>query len=592
MPGTDTIIQGALDRRNLPALFAALPLLRELEDAYVRELAQEIEWFSLPGGATLYLAGQPSDALYVIVNGAFGIYAGQEGGGGAQHVGQIAAGETAGDVELLTGKPRATTLVALRDSEVARIPRATFESLIERHPRVLQHVARGLAARIEALERPAAQRARTPRTFAIVPHDASTHAGEFGQSLLECLRHFGRSDFVSRTQASEQTSHWFHRVERANDFVLYLTEPRSTNWSKLCLRQADVALLVARASDTAMPWKALDGANARKVEIVLLHDPGDEPHACKDWLDMQPCRRVHHVYTSQDVARVARLLTGRAVGLVLSGGGARGFAHIGVMRALTEARIAVDAIGATSIGAIIGAGFAAGWSYEEVTERMRRCFVTTNPLNDYTLPLISLFAGRKVSRLMQREFGDLNIEDMPLPYYCVSANLTSGQSTVHRRGTLWVWLRAAVAIPGVLPPVFARGQVHVDGATLNNLPVDVMRDVMEGTIIGVDAGGDRTFESNLEMTEVPPLWKAIRLVSGRGPRINIVRILLRAGMMNSTTTSLGQRELADLVLRPPLERIDLLDWHAFDRAIEIGYQHASEAIVKSRGDLTALRSSA
>jgi NTE family protein len=93
------------------------------------------------------------------------------------------------------------------------------------------------------------------------------------------------------------------------------------------------------------------------------------------------------------------------------------------------------------------------------------------------------------------------------------------------------------------------------------------------------------------MTEVPPLWKAIGLVSRRGPRINIVRILLRAGMMNSTITSLGQRELADLVLRPPLERIDLLDWHAFDRAIEIGYQHASEILNKSGGSLTALRTS-
>jgi len=298
---------------------------------------------------------------------------------------------------------------------------------------------------------------------------------------------------------------------------------------------------------------------------------------------------VHHVYDKNDVARVARLLTGRGVGLVLSGGGARGFAHIGVMRALREAGISVDAIGATSIGAIVGAGFAAGWDHAEVIERMRRCFVSTNPLSDYTLPLIALYAGRKVSRLMRAEFGDIGIEDLRLPFYCVSANLTTGQSAVHRRGRLWVWLRAAAAIPGVLPPVFAHGQAHVDGATLNNLPIDVMREDLDGAIIGVDAGADPTFECNLEMTELPPLWKALRLVSRGGPRINIVRILLRAGMMNSATTSLGQRELADLVLRPPLERIDLLDWRAFDRAVEIGYRHAAEALARCRGDITVLR---
>ncbi len=588
MPGTDTIIQGALDRRNLPALFAALPLLKELDDAYVRELAQEIEWFSLPGGATLYAAGQAAAELYVIVNGAFGVYAGQAMGG-AQHVGKIAAGEIAGAVELLTEKPRSNTLVALRDSEVARISRDTFARLMTDHPRTIQHVARGLAARIEVLERPAAQRVRTPRTFAVVPHDASGQAAQFGQSLLECFRGFGRCELVSSAQAHEQTSHWFHRIERANDFVMYLTDARTTNWTKLCLRQADVVLLVANASQPAERWKALDGASARHVEIVLLHDSSARSHVAGDWLDTQPCRRIHHVYGKEDVARVARLLAGRGLGLVLSGGGARGFAHIGVVRALREAGIHVDAIAATSIGAIVGAGFAAGWSHAEMVERMRRCFVETNPLSDYTLPLISLFTGRKVSRLMRGEFGDIPIEDLRLPYYCVSANLTTGQSTVHTRGTLWVWLRAAVAIPGVLPPVFVRGQAHVDGATLNNLPIDVLREAMDGAIIGVDAGADRTFECNLDMTEVPPLWKALRLVSGGGPRINIVRILLRAGMMNSATTSLGQYELADLVLRPPLERVDLLDWRAFDRAVEIGYRHTAETLAKGVGETTALR---
>ena len=291
--------------------------------------------------------------------------------------------------------------------------------------------------------------------------------------------------------------------------------------------------------------------------------------------------------TMSAARRIARLITGRALGRVLSGGGARGFAHIGVLRALRDANMPVDAIGGTSIGAIIAAGYAAGWDCEEMVMRMRRSFVDTNPLNDYTLPLVSLVAGRKVRRLLQREFGDIDIENLQLPYYCVSANLTTSQSAVHRRGKLWFWLSASVAIPGVLPPVFSEHQIHVDGATINNLPVDAMRKQLRGSVIAVDVGADRTFESGPEMTEVPALWKIPIWLYQRQFKINIMQILWRSGMINSTATTVGQRELTDLLLRPPLENIDMLDWQAFDRAIELGYRHAVRTIEQHRDRLTA-----
>jgi NTE family protein len=219
--------------------------------------------------------------------------------------------------------------------------------------------------------------------------------------------------------------------------------------------------------------------------------------------------------------------------------------------------------------------------------RMRRSFVDTNPLNDYTLPLISLVAGRKVRRLLQREFGDVDIENLPLPYFCVSANLTTGQSAVHRRGKLWSWLRASVAIPGVLPPVFDQRQIYVDGATINNLPVDVMREQLRGSIIAVDVASDRTFETDPDITEVPALWKMPLWLRKQHSKINIMQLLWRAGMINSKATTVCQRELTDLLLRPPLEDIDMLDWHAFDRAIELGYRYAARELEQNRDLLNA-----
>jgi NTE family protein len=204
--------------------------------------------------------------------------------------------------------------------------------------------------------------------------------------------------------------------------------------------------------------------------------------------------------------------------------------------------------------------------------------VTRNPIGDYTLPLVSLASGGRVVRLLRAEFGDLHIEDLPLPFFCVSANLTNGQAAVHRRGMLWLWLRAAVSIPGVLPPVFTEKQVHVDGATINNLPVDFMRESMEGAIVAVDVAADRMFETSAEMSEVPPAWRLWSWLRRDRPRVNIVQVLLRCGMINSAAATIAQRALADLVVKPPLERIDLLDWKAFDRVVELGYRHASEVL--------------
>lgn len=247
----------------------------------------------------------------------------------------------------------------------------------------------------------------------------------------------------------------------------------------------------------------------------------------------------------------------RGVGLVLSGGGARGFAHLGIIRALREAKVPIDYLGGASIGAIIAAGVAMDWSDEEMQLRYRRSFVATNPVNDYTFPLLALTRGKKVSRLLEREYGDVQIEDLRHPCFCVSANLTTGRLFEHRAGRLSHALRAAVAIPGVMPPVFHEDGVLVDGAAINNLPVDVMQGHAPGFVIGCDVGADRNFGER---------------------RVNIFQVLMHAGMVNSTSAERAQRELADVLLKPPLVNIDLLNWQAFDAAIKAGYDHARNVL--------------
>jgi NTE family protein len=410
-----------------------------------------------------------------------------------------------------------------------------------------------------------------------VPQSFDVDAGGFATEFVKALARFGRAELVWSVRGATHTSHWFHRIESANDFVVYVADPTLTPWSALCVRQADSLVLLAGADAEPAGWAALPGLgtsnmSAQRAELVLLHDETIKPGAAARWLARFNLPH-HHVTGSQDIAHVARLLTGRANGIVLSGGGARGFAHIGIVKALREAGIGIDLVGGTSLGGIMGAAVAAGWSIEEMTARFRRSFVDVNPIGDYTLPVVALTSGRRVSRLLHMGFGDIAIEDLPLPFFCVSSNLTTGHSEVHRRGELWRWLRASVAIPGVLPPVMNNGEVLVDGATMNNLPVDVMRELGRGPVIGCDVGTDRAFTAIGDEMDMPPIWQIGSWLQRRKRRPNIIRILLRAGMVNSTATTLAHREKTDLLLQPPLAQVDMLNWKAFDRAIALGYEY-------------------
>jgi NTE family protein len=377
---------------------------------------------------------------------------------------------------------------------------------------------------------------------------------ELANRLVAELARGGSAELVWDARASMHTSEWFNRIEELNDYVVYVAGPAESAWTRQCCRQADVILLAARARARPQPWPASISAaigRGARIELALLHEGTFQTGAATRWLKPLPVSSHHHLIDAADLSQVARLLTRRGVGLVLSGGGARGFAHLGIIRALREARIPIDFVGGVSIGAIIAAGVAMGWSDEEMRLRYRRAFVDTNPINDYTFPLVALTRGRKVSRLLAREYGDVLIEDLRHPFFCVSTNLTTGRVFEHRDGPVSHALRASVAIPGVMPPVFQGDDVLVDGATINNLPVDVMQRHTPGLVIGSDVSADRGHR--------------------RKQRINIIQILMHAGMVNSAASAAAQRSLADVLLKPPLDNVDLLNWQAFDRAAEAGY---------------------
>jgi NTE family protein len=550
--------------------------LRDVPAAALEALAAGAVHFSLPAGDVLFETGSTPEGVYLLASGRLGVRV----GGSPAFTAEIERGELVGEAGWLLAEPRSATVVALRDSELLLLPHSVLESVAARFSRFALALAQLCARRLRR-SNVANRGGRRARVFALVPASGEIDAIEFAERLVDELNRAGRTELVWDVRALTHTSAWFGRLEEQNDYVLYVADPLDTGWTRQCCRQADVLLALAEAGAAPGSWpsslaRAVD--RGARVELALLHDDGFTAGAAARWLKSLPTAQHHHIVDANDLGRLARLLTRRGVGLVLSGGGARGFAHLGAIRALREERVPIDFVGGASIGSIIAAGVAMGWNDEEMELRYRRSFVTTNPVNDYTFPLVALTRGRKVSRLLQREYGEVRIEDLRLPYFCISANLTSGRALEHREGVLWQALRASVAIPGVMPPVFLGNDVLVDGAAINNLPVDVMHAHAPGLVIGCDAGADHSFPAAVSPADAPPLWRFFARGRGGKPRVNIFQILMHAGMVSSIAGLDARRTLADLMLRPPLANIDLLDWHAFDRAIEAGYRHTRQAL--------------
>ena len=583
--GRETVYPESLRER-----LRGFPLLADVGDAALRRLLSEANWFGLPGGMLLRRDGENDRALFLVVTGSLGVFVDDEKGS-KRLVAHIPAGETVGEMSLISGEDsHSAQLVALRDTELLRISPEGFESLITRHPLVMMNLMRVLVKRLqETTQRPAD--AARPRTFALIPLQEGLGDEPIARRVASVLVQMGSKAAVLDANSAEQSAEWFNAFEAAHDIVFYRGDAPDSAWTQLCLRQADRILLLAQ-SDKPLPLRPLDLPAFKEratglPELLLLHRSGKAEELPEHFALRSGLFESHHhirAHNMDDIRRLARFISGRAIGLVLAGGGARGFAHIGVIKALMESGVPFDNLGGTSMGGIIAAGIALEWNLDELVARMREVFVASNPLSDYTIPLIALVRGKKVSDLLRENFGDVRIEEMPRPFFCVSSDLTSGRIHVHRAGPLWRALRASVALPGILPPVTHHGHLLVDGGVMNNLPVDVMAQRQPGPIIASDVTGELDIRVTDERYGERPWWWLLWQRMRGTP--SIVSILMRSGTVGSEAQRRLVRDKADYMFEPPLPDIGLRDWKKFDQAVAEGYEHARMMIEKNGVPLT------
>jgi predicted acylesterase/phospholipase RssA len=383
-------------------------------------------------------------------------------------------------------------------------------------------------------------------------------------------------------------------LERDYRMVIYEASSESPAWARRCARQADRVLAVAMGDgipqDSRIEPSFFDAISERgsaSVDLVLLHTDGTlRPQSTAAWLALFPFGAHHHVRLTSpaDFARLGRRLAGRAVGVVLGGGAARAYGHIGVLRALEESGVPIDYLGGTSAGALIAAQYAYGYSCDEIIELNRRGLASRLLLKELTIPLVALLNSKQVKRSLALSFGDAGIENLWLPFFCVSTNLTRAELTVHRDGSIARWVRASLSIPGVLPPVLSpTGDLLVDGAVLNNVPVDVMRSHVNGPTIGVDVSPTERLVFGHTHRETIPSWRHLlrdlgQLETSRPP--TLLSILHRTMLLASETQRVRARSQADLYLCPPLDRFDMFDWRALDQIVAAAHEHALREVEK------------
>lgn len=583
--------------RFLPGLFGPLA-----GDA-IQEIERMFRWFRLARGDRLFSQGDAGDALYLLVSGRLQAVV-EEAGGHRRTVGEIVPGETVGEMALLTGEPRSASVVAVRDSVLQVCDRADFECLIDRHPQFLKHLSGILVRRLRQANQPATRRGGR-MTLAVVPLHEGPDLRGFVDAFVRALEEAGTVLHLDGERiASRMDSHvrggedglrdlrllpWFEEQEMLHDMVVYEADPDTGPWTSRCARQADRIILVADADRDPAPGEIeqsvrgwLEGAQV-PFHLVLLHPPDrTKPQNTRAWLDARRLARHHHVRRDRaaDAARVARLVTGRGLGLVLSGGGARGLAHIGVVRALVDMGIPIDAIGGTSAGAALGCQYAMGFDWKEMRDATWREFVERRPFKSYTLPIYSLVGQAGIDLACRSVTGDMDIADLWVPFFCISCDLSTGEKVLHYKGPLWKAVRASISLPGIVPPVLDGRRLLVDGGVLDNVPEQEMKEFCGGPVIAVDVSSSDRIQMNYEFESLPSPWRV--LWNRLNPFATPLRVpsLFEVMVRTATVSDAGQRawvdEVADIVLRPPVGSFGLLEFSAVDAIVETSYAYSME----------------
>ncbi len=479
---------GSADELDL----SGLPLFATLPDAALHRLERATRVLDLPAGTVLIRQGEPAGSAFIVRTGRLEVLVGDT------VVRELGPGQVLGELALLTGEPRSATVRARRDTTVVEIPREALEDVLATDPSAARFVLGQVADRLRTLGAggaapPPPERVSVLAVVGLGSSVAAADVAAVGEALHRRLRQHLRVATPGVVGPDGLA-----RAERDHDRVLLVAASSAADpdaaWRDFCLRQADAVVLVANGADP-VPDSGPSPAPARQPDLVLLGGP-PTPAQRAAWVAVTDAWQLTLV--AGDLATglrpVADRLAGRSLGLALAGGGARAFAHVGVLRELEEAGLHVDRVTGASIGAVIAGVHATGADGATLEEACYAEFVRRRPFSDYRLSGRSLARGRRVRTAMERHYGvDTVLEGLPRQLSVVSVDLVSRTRQVHRRGNLLDAALASVRLPVLFAPLAQDdGRLLVDGGVLDNLPTDLLVQRDEGPVVAVTigSGGD------------------------------------------------------------------------------------------------------
>lgn len=628
--------------------------------AFVRQMDFAIDWMAVEAGRALYRQADRSDCTYIVLNGRLRSVI-RKANGKKELVGEYGRGDLIGVVEALTRQPRATTMHAVRDSELAKLPEGTLNNIKRRYPQVVTRLIHLLGQKIlgnlqqvhgpfpgSSLGLSTASSADVTNptsnlsTVAVLPVCDEVPISAFAMELTHALNAIGptllmTSDIIrQRLGASAldsiheyRLSAWLAQQEDLHRIVLYQTDYSMTPWTQRCIRQADCILIVGlgdQEPSLGLLEQMLENTAVRALkQLILLHkEDGPSPSRTVEWLNMRSwCSGHFHIKCPRrifsrrnlqkltelyenvfqkpvdrhsDFSRLARILTGNTIALVLGGGGARGCSHVGVIKAMEESGIPVDIVGGTSIGSFIGALYAEERSAVGTKQRAKEWANAMNSVFktvlDLTYPITSMLSGSAFNTSIADVFEDKQIEDLWIPYFNVTTDITASAMRVHKDGSLWRYVRASMSLSGYLPPLCdpKDGHLLMDGGYTNNLPADIAKTMGAKTVIAIDVGSrDETDLCNYgdSLSGWWLLWKRLNPWAEKVKVPDMSEIQSRLAYVSCVRQLEVVKSSAYCeYIRPPIDRFKTMDFGKFDEIYNLGYQYGKVVFGNwNRGDI-------
>jgi len=562
-------------------------LFKNFSPEDIKEILEQSEFVDLEPGEYLIEQGDDSTTLYFLLSGR--LRSTFKKGSSIKVLGDVGAGEPVGELAFFSGNPRSASVLAVRKSKALALSKAGFQKVVSHRPSFARRVNQFIISRLNrnALE---VHKQVPPKNVAVIKLDPEADFSAWSERMLEYFEDLPLNlniyDQSENPQESSET--FFESLDNNEDLNIMVVDQNDLEWSKKSLIYADLVIVATAFADSPKLKpieKKLDiyqeGLLGKKVYLLMLHEDGSQvPKGTSKWLKHRNVNLAIHLRKNNegDIGRFCRILTHKANGLVLGGGGAKGFAHIGVVKAMKEKGIPIDFIGGTSAGALYGLTMSfCGFDMEQVEAICEDSVNKKITSKDLDVPLISIMSGKKLTRFIKQIFKKRDIEDIWINSFCVSANFTKAELTVHEQGEIWRRVRASISIPGIFPPVVIDNYLHVDGAVMDNLPIDPMYRFPVDKIYAVSLSGMQDIKTNYDDTPSSKDLLAAKFSKKRRYKIpSISSIIINSLTLNSRQLQEVTKSKVSHYLELDLKGVSFLDNKKWKGTVQKGYEQTLE----------------